>query len=221
MDRRPFVSLLAVLLLAGAVQGQGEASLFDGKTTSSWLIQGDAEVLDGVLVLGGKRKTNARPAVDFGPRFEYRLEYRTENAKPIQVEWHHRHWLGEGMGGMTMGRTSKNPEEWLEAVFAAKEHGNGWRVDSKLRAVGEAAFVERELGGSSSVPGSAFIAFEIPAGQRLYLRKVSATFEPPSTFPWVPIVGVVVVVVLALVAWIVVRKRKTPKRPPPARQHPL
>lgn len=207
-----------MLLLVGAARGQQERALFDGKTTSGWIVQGDAEVVDGVLVLGGKRKTNVRLADEFSSRFELRIEYRTENALPILVACHHRDWLGTGMHAANLSRTSKNPEEWLEVVYAGKERGDGsgWRVESKIRAAGEPAFGVQELGRSTSVPRSAFIAFEIPAGQQLYLRKVVGKFEPMSSIAWILIGGAAAVVFLSIVAWMFVRKRKASRQQPSA-----
>ena len=175
------------------------------------VVEGDAEVQDGVLVLGGKQKTWARVAAEFSPKFELHLEYSTENDKHIQFEWHHQEFLGHGMGGMSLGRRSKKPGEWIEAVYWGEEQPAGnWATFSKWRGVGEPAFTEQPLGGSSSVPRSVFVAFDIPAGQKLYLRSVRLKSDPVASFPWllVLIAGVfVVLALLAVAAWIIMRKR--------------
>jgi hypothetical protein len=192
---------------------QGRVLLFDGKTTSGWAIEGDAEVKDGVLILGGNQKTWVRIAADFSPNFELHLEYSTENNKHIQLEWHHRHFLGQGMHSVSLDRRSKNPGEWIEAIYLGKEDlaGNGWSNTSKWRVVGEPAFTEQPQGGSASLPRSVFVAFEIPVGQKLYLRNVRLKTDPVASFPWLPVFmagALVVVLVIVVAARAIVKKRK-------------
>ena len=67
---RNLLCVLFSLLCAGPTQAQPAVPLFDGKTTSGWVIEGDAEVKDGVLILGGNQKTWVRIAADFSPDFE-------------------------------------------------------------------------------------------------------------------------------------------------------
>lgn len=211
---RNTLCVVLVLSCTGPTQAQQEVTLFDGKTTSGWVVEGDAEVQDGVLVLGGKQKTWVRVAADFSPNFELHLEYSTENDQHIQVEWHHRHFLEHGMGGMSLGRRSKKPGEWIEAIYWGQEEPAGsWARFSKWRAVGEPAFTEQPLGGSSSLPRSVFVAFDIPAGQKLYLRNVRLKSDPEPSFPWILVFiagALVVLVFLAVAAWVIRKKRKAP-----------
>jgi len=169
-------------------------------------------VKDGVLVLGGNKLTWARIADDFSPQFELNLEYSTDNNQPIQLETHHRHLFGHGSGSTSLNRNSKKPGEWIEAVVTGREDaaGNGWRTHSKWRVVGEPAFADQPLGGSGSVPNSAFVAFEIPAGQKLSLRNVRVKTEPGNSFLCVLVliaVVLVVAVVITVTAWIIVKKQ--------------
>jgi hypothetical protein len=192
---------------------EGTVQLFDGKTTSGWVIDGDAEVKDGVLILGGNKMTWARMADDFSPQFELNLEYSTDNNQPIQLETHHRHLFGHGSSSSSLNRNSKKPGEWIEAVVTGREDaaGNGWRTHSKWRVVGEPAFADQPLGGSGSVPNSAFVAFEIPAGQKLSLRNVRVKTEPSTTFAWLLVLiaaALVVGVVIAVTAWAIMRKQR-------------
>jgi hypothetical protein len=191
---------------------QGKVLLFDGKTTAGWIIEGDAEVKNGVLILGGNQKTRVRIGTDFGPNFELHLEYSTENRKPIQFEWHHREFMGQGMGSMSLGRTSKKPGEWIEAIFSAQAShaGNGWSNACQWRVVGEPDFTEQSLGGSANVPDSAFVAFEIPAGQKLYLRNVRVRADPVKSFPWllgITATAAVVLLIVAFAVWAIMKKR--------------
>src|SRR5207253_9030216 len=48
--------------------------LFDGQTTFGWKIEGEANVKDGSLVLGGEKASRAIPTTEFGA-CEVRLEY--------------------------------------------------------------------------------------------------------------------------------------------------
>jgi hypothetical protein len=84
---RNLLYFVLFLMYAGPIQAQPEVPLFDGKTTSGWVIEGDAEVKDGVFVLGGNQKTHARIAADFSSDFELHLEYRTENNKWAFLTW--------------------------------------------------------------------------------------------------------------------------------------
>jgi hypothetical protein len=63
------------------------------------------------------------------------------------------------------------------------------------------------------VPRSAFVAFEIPAGQKLYLRNVRVTPHPVSSFPWPLILAtgtVLVALLIVVAAWAIRRKRRAP-----------
>src|SRR5262245_56655632 len=111
---RQSFSIALALVCVGPLQAQPEVQVFDGKTTAGWVVRGDAEVKDGVLVLGGAQKTWARIAADFSPEYQLQLEYTTENSKLIQFEWNHNHLLGQGGGSMTLMRDAK-PGEWTEA----------------------------------------------------------------------------------------------------------
>jgi hypothetical protein len=208
-----FVVVAMVSIAIGLIlfQGEGTAILFDGKTTSGWVIEGDSEVKDGELIFGGKQKTRVRIADDVRPIFELHLEYSTENNQPIQLEWHSRGLRGRGMHSGPLERRSSKPGEWLEAIFGGHENAaGGWSTSAKWRAVGDAAFTERPQGGTAELPSSVFVAFEMPAGQKLYLRNVRAKMEPVSFLPWLLLLmsaAVVGVLVIAVTAWALARKR--------------
>ncbi|MFO0842151.1 MAG: DUF1080 domain-containing protein [Gemmataceae bacterium] len=65
---------------------EGWLLLFDGETTFGWVIDGEAKVEKGELVLGGTKPTRAKPSIDF-TGFAWRLECLwTGEARPtIQV----------------------------------------------------------------------------------------------------------------------------------------
>jgi hypothetical protein len=200
-SRRLFLVLgltVCIMLAAGALSllllpREAALVVFDGKTTSGWLLVGDAEVNDGVLVLGGNQQTLAQIAHGFGSTWELQLEYSTENPAPVQFQWTHMEFLGSGAGSNSLARTSRKPGEWIEAVFQGKADpaGSGWVNSSKSRVIGEAAFMEQVHGGSASRPHTVFVAFAIPAGQKLYLRNVRATTEVEPFWPWLLIAAAV------------------------------
>jgi hypothetical protein len=77
--------------------------------------------------------------------------------------------------------------------------------------VGEQAFTEQEVGSSSEVPRTVFVAFEIPVGQKLYLRDVRVKPAPLSSFPWLLLLmagAFAVVLVIALAAWATIKNRR-------------
>jgi hypothetical protein len=193
-SRRLFfaLGLLACLLLAGGtvmlvlLPRETTLVLFDGNTTSGWLVVGDAEVKGGALVLGGNRPCLAQIADDLGSTWQLHIEYSTENATPIQFQWTHRQLLGTGAGSVSLDRTSRKPGEWIEAVFEGKSKpaGGEWVITCKSRVLGEAAFTERVLGGSAGTPHSVFVAFDTSGGQKMYLRNINATTEAEPFWAW-------------------------------------
>jgi hypothetical protein len=184
---------------------------FDGKTTSGWVIEGDADVLDGALVLGGNQKAWARIADDFDPTCELHLEYSTENNRPIQFQWHHRALFGGGSHSVSVGQTSRKPGEWIEAIFVGKPNAAGteWANTCKWRVVGDPAFAEQAQGGLAKTPHSVFVVFEIPAGQKLYLRNVRARTDVVPFWPWLLIVtaaALAALLAVTMAAWVIMRK---------------
>src|SRR6266849_954090 len=69
---------------------QGWILLFDGKNPIELLIEGDSEIVHGVLVIGRKRPSRVEVKPRLGNHFELRLEYRTEGAKHVNVKMAHR-----------------------------------------------------------------------------------------------------------------------------------
>jgi hypothetical protein len=213
-------AMVAFLLtaVAGAwlvIQPMITVMQFEANTVSDWVVEGDGGAKDGVLVFGGNNKTWARLATDLSPDFELPLEYSTENNKHIQFESHHRHFLGQGSGSCSLDRTSTKPGEWIEAIFWGKADpaGNGWATHSRWRVMGEPMFKEQALGGSGTLPRSSFVAYEIPAGQRLYLRNVRVKTEIVRFFPWLYLLiagALVLELVIAMAAWVIGRKRAAP-----------
>jgi hypothetical protein len=60
--------------------------LSDGQTTFGWAVNGEVEVSDGVLRLGGEKETTARTTTGFGDA-GLRLEYRTQGGKHTELRF--------------------------------------------------------------------------------------------------------------------------------------
>lgn len=173
---------------------------FDGTSTTGWNIQGDAKVVDRVLVLGGAGPTRAQVTPLLGSVFELRFEYRTEG-KVSNTGWETRTFLGRSYSSVDLDRQSKDAEEWIEIIYKGEfDPANGMRsVKSQCRTLGEPAFVARgEIMGTTAT-GSMSVTFEIPAGSRLHLRNVKLHTEPRD--PTYASVWVIVVVGVAVAAF--------------------
>jgi hypothetical protein len=224
--RAVWIATLIVVVLTAAAAAllfmmptKGTVLLFDGKTTSGWVIEGDAEVRDGALILGGNQKTRVRSAINFSPDFELHLEFSTENNQPIQLEWHKRFFLGYGIGSRSLDRLSEKPGEWIEAIYWGEERpaGDGWSTISKWRVVGEPAFTEQPLGGSASAPHSVVVAFEIPQGQKLHLRNVRVKTNSGASVRWLVVfvaAVLAVVLIISVAAWAIMKKSRAPTQGP-------
>src|SRR5262249_5699144 len=96
---------------------QGWILLFDGKKPLELLIEGDSEIVDGVLVIGGTRPSSVEIKPRLGNHFELHLEYRTEGAKHIDVKTAHRSFFEHGFSSGSLDRRSKNKDEWIEIIY--------------------------------------------------------------------------------------------------------
>lgn len=191
---------------------------FDGTSTMGWIIQGDAKVVDGVLVLGGARPTRVQAMPVLGRTFRLRLEYRTEGKLSV-IAWETRGPFFSGShSSSSLDRQSKDPAEWIEVIHTGEfDPDTGMRSrKSQTRALGEAAFVARD-GGATTASGDMRLSFEIPAGAKLHIRNVKLQMEPTESMPWylwvfvTALVGVAVVAIGAMIVWI--RRRAGAPRP--------
>jgi hypothetical protein len=71
---------------------EGWILLFDGASTFGWEIDGDAEVKDGMLILGMTKKTTAYPTADFGPYYQLKVEWQGDGKATV------------GMSAFTLGK---------------------------------------------------------------------------------------------------------------------
>jgi hypothetical protein len=204
---------------------QGWTLLFDGKTTEGWMVDGDAEVVDGVLVLGGKRATSAGHRTLLGRTFELRLEYRTDPGDwvlakpgwlpPINIRWETSKLFGRSSGSRGFDRYSKDRNEWIEIVYTGEfDPKTGMRsVKSRFRAVGEAAFKAQDVGGTTNEGGTR-VSFQMPSGPKLHLRNVKVrgeivgTVEDYFTYLWICVAVVLGFMLACLAAILLIWARR-------------
>ncbi|HMF16264.1 MAG TPA: hypothetical protein VKE98_03615 [Gemmataceae bacterium] len=185
--------------------------LFDGKNPLELLNEGDSEIVDGVLVVGGERPSRVEVKPRLGNHFELRLEYRTEGAKHIDVKAAHKSFFEYGFSSGSLDRRSKNKDEWIEIIYTgAYDPGTDARsVDSQFRAVGEAVFTKRGIGGGTGAKNTIF-SFEIPAGSKFYIRNIKLKTDPAAPDLFLPIIAgiVLVLAILGLILLMRLRRKK-------------
>src|SRR5947209_7895533 len=92
----------------------GWINLFDGETTFGWKIDGDATVKDGLLILGGIKRTTATTSSEFAT-FKYRLKYSNS-------------FRGEQSPKSHQGTNRPHPLEF-GAVETSGDTGGPYRLD--------------------------------------------------------------------------------------------
>jgi hypothetical protein len=125
--------------------------LFDGETKFGWKVDGDSDIKDGILTLGGKKATTATTTTAFGDyelRFECRKKDRQSrlkvNAKPIVP------FLAQ-------------EQEWAEVSLKAQGDRVAIAVKTNSGAGGS---------GSPRYAEAAPVKLELPAQQPLMVRSV-------------------------------------------------
>lgn len=134
--------------------------LFDGDSTFGWKTDGDAQVKDGALVLGGDRPTTVVSTTRFGD-VELRFAYRVTGPKPAQVVLRR----GQGGWGQELQPQPADVAGWSMGTL----RWEGDRVSSSFQpAAGSIAPAQ----GSVSATGRTAVLFTVPAGTTLALRSV-------------------------------------------------
>jgi len=159
----------------------GWISLFDGETTFGWKVEGDAKVEDGVLMLGGEKKTTARLTTGFGP-CEYRMEFRLEG-KDAKFKW------GGIAPAIKFGDYNDQQRGWSTYALTLKENTSSYRLRSPSGKLGieviNSPFGTK--GNSLTPPGEnpqpqLFLpVFDVAAGSKVLLRGIK--LKPMSLPP--------------------------------------
>lgn len=148
--------------------------LFDGKTTFGWKVEGEAKVENGVLVLGGTKKTTAYPTTGFGS-FEFTADLRSEGNKAARFIM---------VRSSADGNELQYPTILDEAGPNAAADWDLLALDAKLDVAGQKdtyKLAYRSTNGNTSGGGDtsgqnsvapATLKFVVPAGQRVLLRNV-------------------------------------------------
>ncbi len=181
--------------LTPAEVAEGWLLLFDGKNVTEWKIDGDHEIVDGILILGGKNKTRAYLPKAFPQDCEIRFQYRINEKS-----------------GAVVGCNWQNERDLLSGFsFQTLSESNNWR-DSFVREYRQFRFpmgtqpVIEHPNGINGVFGR-FESFwiEVPAGQKLQLRNLRWRPEPPS---WIAIVGIPLLSAGLMVLFVWWRRKK-------------
>jgi hypothetical protein len=187
--RYPLIAaiLLLVATSAQATDGQplnalnaeeeaaGWVLLFDGHTTSKWRIEGDHEIRDGALVLGGKGVTRAFPRIKFGEDFEMRFEFREEGgqARWMIESFRRPFYMGaarDGWSGVPFAGGLQ--AEWCAVHLRAKYSTSGLDLKNEIHLVSDPKEFLGSGGGGSSQLGEAGWCLEVDPGNKLVLRNI-------------------------------------------------
>jgi hypothetical protein len=131
---------------------EGWILLFDGETTFGWKIDGDAAVVDGALVLGGKQETSATATTQF---LFCRLDFDADadNAKDAKLTFN-------AYTGPFIKAAPPGTKGWYE-YFGQISPG-----DISVWARSSKGFVAGRNNPNTT------IGFSVPAGQKLMLRNI-------------------------------------------------
>ncbi|MBY0525491.1 MAG: DUF1080 domain-containing protein [Gemmataceae bacterium] len=175
------VSLLVLMLLvlpSGAADeakantltakevADGWLLLFDGESTFGWKIDGDAEVKDGNLVLGGERETAATFTTRFG-EIDLRFQYSGDDARKVKV-----YPLAEKADSGFALMADAGNKQWVQADYRVRKK-NG--VSGTFKTVGGdvgAGFAAAESGQDAFPKLQTAVKLVVPKGVRLSLRDV-------------------------------------------------
>ncbi len=219
--------------LLPADNADGWVRAFDGGDLSGLVIEGDAKVTDGVLVIGGAKPARLSLNRDLGDDFEIRIIYRTE--PPGQLMFR-ANWSRMG-GSSSMGTTVPEPPaaqgaapEWRELRCACHKGAPRRPYDIRLESWrdGKVAASPGPIYGGSDGDAPE-VWFEVPAGTTLFVRGVAVHPDPTAgsfwRSPWAfGVILLVVLVVLAagvlLLVWRMSRRAAVAVAPPSDETNP-
>jgi hypothetical protein len=165
----------------------GWVQLFDGRDFSKLLIEGDAAVVDGVLVLGGATGATLRVNRDLGEDFELVLFYRVEGLGGLNFRAESHGMMSSASSGTSIPAPPAlpgAPPAWRELRCRCQRNQAGDGYDIRLE--GQAAGGNRDFstGMGLTVTNPPAVWFEVPAGGKLFLRGAKARPDPAAGRWW-------------------------------------
>jgi hypothetical protein len=191
-------------------------SLFDGTTTSGWIIEGPYEIVNGTLVLGGGATAAARIDRNLGDQFELRLQYRLECAEEKHVsaivlrDYVHRNFSRVNAVFAQLPVVADNTE-WTEIVFQGEYDSDTdtFSVAYRYRPESQTKFLHGKF-KTVEGKGSTEFALEVVPGDKLAIRNVWLRPDPRLSVqtqnlrwwvllvPTTAVVGLIIILVLFL-----------------------
>jgi hypothetical protein len=135
--------------------------LFDGETPFGWEVEGDAQVANGALALGGKMETTT--TLSFGD-FDLQLECRVEGTKMAEILLKRTTPQSMNQSSITVQGVNANIPGWVAVHLKAE--GNVVRSELRTPTGGNS------VAKSETAPGASSLTFRVPADNKLLLRNV-------------------------------------------------
>lgn len=142
---------------------EGWILLFDGETTFGWSVDGEAVVKDGALVLGGTKKTVAKPTTQF-----FAGDFKMESTGSASLVYSGR--MGATSFGLGANRTLLDLELRVRPGGSSTSNMSTVGPDKTLQVKAE---VETD--------GPAKLSLEVPAGSPFIIRSLK--FKPHGAKP--------------------------------------
>jgi len=182
--------------------------LFDGATIKDLQIDGVFTIKDGTLELGGGGQTRLQIKAPLGEQFKVLIECRFDGPAMPSLRLATRGFLSKGESGMSMGGTAG---QWQEVLYVRrKADPSKFLLNTLSRNVGDKAV---QGGGQMGGDGTPTLAWEVPAGTTLTIRRMRLQTTAPQTSAGVYgalIVLTLVILSIACLGWFLNRRRKHP-----------
>jgi hypothetical protein len=230
MFRRIVVVLVALVGVAPALAdgpaarltpeeaAAGWVVLFDGRDFSGLMIDGVAEVADGVLVIGGYGSATLRIRRDLGEDFELVLDCRVDGPGTLMFQGQSHGLSGNAMGAQ--GIFSSPLPEWRELRCRCRRRPQEDSYDIHLERLGPDGKSDYSTGMGLPALNPPAISFEVPAGTKLLVRGAKARPEPLAGRWWNTWWGysaiLASVLLVLLIAVTLVARRLRRREPSPA-----
>jgi hypothetical protein len=206
--------------LAPEEAAAGWVVLFDGQDLSELIVEGDATVADGVLVIGGSSPATLRIRRDLGEDFELVLDCRVDGPGTLMFQGQSHGLSGSATGAQ--GIFSPPLPEWRELRCRCRRRQHDDSYDIHLERQGPDGKSDYSTGMGLPALNPPAISFEVPAGTKLLVRGAKARPEPLAGRWWstwwgyaaiLATVLLLLVVAVALVARRLRRREPTPAMP--------